>query len=155
MSTVASMETAYDYVIIGGGTAGLVLANRLSENSDVTVAVLEAGGNTTADPKIAVPALFTSALASELDWNIPSVPQAGLDGRRIGHNQGKALGGSSAINAQALIPFSATDIDTWESLVGDKGWNFATLSPYLKKAFGLTLPEAAAVTQFNVSWAAP
>ncbi|KAF1951061.1 glucose-methanol-choline oxidoreductase [Byssothecium circinans] len=152
MSTAAHSEPFYDYIIIGGGTAGLVLANRLPENSTTTIAVLEAGDNATADPRTAVPALFTSALGSELDWNFATVPQDGLNGRLIGHNQGKALGGSSAINAQALVPFSAADIDVWESLVGDEGWNFETLSPYLQKAFNVTLPDAATATQLNASW---
>lgn len=63
---------------MGGGTAGLVLANRLSENSSVTVAVLEAGSDATVDPRTTVPGLFSSALGSELDWNFASVPQVDL-----------------------------------------------------------------------------
>jgi choline dehydrogenase-like flavoprotein len=78
MSTPAPKNPSYDYVIIGGGTAGLVLANRLSENSAVTVAVLEAGDDTTMDPRTAVPALFASAMGSELDWNFATVPQVWL-----------------------------------------------------------------------------
>lgn len=67
MSSAVPIECSYDYIIIGGGTAGLVLANRLSENSDITVAVIEAGGDATTDPRTVVPALFTSTLGSELD----------------------------------------------------------------------------------------
>ncbi|PVH96595.1 GMC oxidoreductase [Periconia macrospinosa] len=142
MRTTAPMESAYDYVIICGGTAGLVLqlANRLSENSENTVLVIEAGEGATADPRMIVPGLFPSALTSELNWNFATVPQVRLDGRCIGHYQGKALGGSSAINAQALIPFRASDIDAWEKLVWDSA--FASLgypltaSPFSGKPSG-------------------
>jgi choline dehydrogenase-like flavoprotein len=75
MSTVVPTDASYDYIIIGGGTAGLVLANRLSENSAVTVAVLESGADATADLRTVIPALFTTALTSELDWNFATVPQ--------------------------------------------------------------------------------
>ncbi|CAI6339388.1 unnamed protein product [Periconia digitata] len=147
------METTYNYVIIGGGTAGLVLANRLSEDRAITVAVLEAGVDTTADPRTVVPALFNSALTGELDWNLATVPQSRLDGRRIGHHQGKALGGSSAINLQALVPFSANDVDAWESLVGNEGWNYASLSGYRDKAISVDLPDAKTSSALNLSWA--
>lgn len=75
MATASTNETNYDYVIVGGGTAGLVLANRLSENKDVTVVVLEAGGDATADPRTFVPAGWPNAMGSELDWNFATAPQ--------------------------------------------------------------------------------
>ncbi|PVH94397.1 GMC oxidoreductase [Periconia macrospinosa] len=154
MSPASSNETIYDYIIVGGGTAGLVLANRLSEDKNITIVVLEAGTDATADPRSVVPAGWANALGSDLDWNFATAPQTSLNGRRIGHHQGKALGGSSSINVQALVPFSASDIDVWESKVGLEGWNFATLAPYLHKAFSLTLPDDATVSHHNASWAA-
>jgi choline dehydrogenase-like flavoprotein len=69
ISAMAVTET-YDFVVIGGGTAGLVLANRLTANPEWTVAVLEAGGDVSADPRVLIPALFTAAVGSEIDWSI-------------------------------------------------------------------------------------
>lgn len=68
-------ESSYDYVIIGGGTAGLVLANRLSEDPGVSVAVIEAGGHADADPRVAIPATFFNMFGSELDWAFVTEPQ--------------------------------------------------------------------------------
>jgi choline dehydrogenase-like flavoprotein len=70
-----NIGTSYDFIIVGGGTAGLVLANRLSENPSATVAVIEAGGDASKDPRVFIPALFTAALGSELDWSFASTPQ--------------------------------------------------------------------------------
>lgn len=65
----------FDYVIVGAGTAGLTLANRLSENPNITIAVIEAGGNADADPRVAIPGLFTSTVSSELDWGFGGTSQ--------------------------------------------------------------------------------
>ena len=65
----------FDYVIVGGGTAGLVLANRLSEDENVSVAVIEAGGDATSDPRSTTPAFWSTAMFSELDWKLATVPQ--------------------------------------------------------------------------------
>ncbi|PVI00599.1 GMC oxidoreductase [Periconia macrospinosa] len=153
METASNARDFYDYVIVGGGTAGLVLANRLSENQDVTVAVLEAGSDPVSDPRSFIPALWANTFGTELDWNFSTVAQVSLDGRRIGHHQGKALGGSSSINAQALITFTAADIDVWEAKIGLEGWNFAVLAPYLQKVFNLTLPADELISYINASWA--
>lgn len=89
----------YDYVIIGGGTAGLVIAARLTENPDVTVGVLEAGKNKLDDPMVDIPALFKQMLGNpEYDWMLTTAPQAGTKGLVHQMPRGKVLGGSSGIN---------------------------------------------------------
>ncbi|KAL5383688.1 hypothetical protein DPSP01_005793 [Paraphaeosphaeria sporulosa] len=142
----------FDYVIVGAGTSGLVLPSRLSEDPSITVAVIEAGGNAENDPRVAMLGLFTSAVGSELDWGFEGTPQSALNGRRISQAQGKLLGGSGSINAQALISFSKFDIDSWEEL-GNIGWNWDSLSPYLKKAFTIDLPDEQTVEHLGIEWA--
>lgn len=133
-------NTFPDYIIIGGGTSGLVVANRLSENPNAQVLVLEAGKDLTADPRVNVPAFWTALLGSEADWQYQSVPQQGLVNRSVKEPQGKALGGSSAINGQAFIAPAQADIDAWAKL-GNPGWAWKDLAPSLKKAYTLVLPE--------------
>lgn len=132
--------TSADYIIIGGGTSGLVVANRLSENPDVQVLVLEAGKDMTTDPRVNVPAFWTALLGSEADWQYQSVPQKGLGDRSIKEPQGKTLGGSSAINGQAFIAPAQADIDAWARL-GNPGWAWKDLAPSYKKSYTLVLPE--------------
>ncbi|MGW7793206.1 GMC family oxidoreductase N-terminal domain-containing protein [Streptomyces tricolor] len=92
----------YDYVIVGAGSAGCVLAARLSEDPDVRVALIEAGGPDTAQ-EIHVPAAFPQLFKSELDWDLDSDPEPGIGGRRTYLPRGKVFGGSSSINAVIYI----------------------------------------------------
>ncbi|OTA96506.1 putative GMC oxidoreductase [Hypoxylon sp. CO27-5] len=124
----------FDFVIIGGGTAGLVLANRLSEDPTQRVLVLEAGNDLTGDLRVITPAFFQTLLESKADWTFQTEPQSNLKGRRISLNQGKALGGSSAINSHIFIPPAKSRIDAWESL-GNDGWNWDVLRKYYAKAY--------------------
>ncbi|KAJ5633291.1 glucose-methanol-choline (gmc) oxidoreductase [Penicillium lividum] len=128
-----------DYIIIGGGTAGLVVATRLSEDPDIHVVVLESGPDRTADPRVKDPNAWQSLCGSELDWQIKTVPQVGLNNREQDQPAGRMLGGSSALNGLMWAPPSPAGINAWAEL-GNTSWNWETLLPYLKKSCTTTAP---------------
>ncbi|KAJ3579473.1 hypothetical protein NPX13_g1101 [Xylaria arbuscula] len=130
----------HDVVIIGGGTAGLVLANRLTENKELQVLVLEAGEDLTADARVTTPGLFPTLIGSDADWNTVTEPQSALSNRKITLPHGRVLGGSSAINGQAFVATSKINVDTWGTL-GNPGWSWETLEPYMKKTHTLVPPS--------------
>ena len=122
----------FDYIIIGAGSAGCVLANRLSENTANNVLLLEAGGPDT-KMEIGIPAAYGNLNRSEVDWAFYTEPQKHVDNRRIFLPRGKVLGGSSSTNAMAYVRGNAADYDEWASL-GNKGWAFKDVLPYFKKS---------------------
>lgn len=126
-------QASYDFIIVGGGTAGLVLANRLSADNHVSVLVIEAGKDKTDDPKVSIPG-FTTATRNdpEYDWCFETSPQEGLYGRKVLQNRGRLLGGSSGLNLTNLGYPSKLGIDAWSEL-GNHGWDWETLAPYYKK----------------------
>ncbi|SPO06800.1 related to alcohol oxidase [Cephalotrichum gorgonifer] len=141
-----------DYIIVGGGTSGLVVANRLSENPEVHILVLEAGKDLSADPRVNIPAFWTTLIDSDADWQFRSATQPHLNGRSIIMPQGKALGGSSAINGQAFVAPAQAGIDAWSKL-GNPGWDWAGLVPYYKKAYTLLPPEDQATRDhLGIDW---
>ncbi len=129
---VTDTVNRFDFIIIGAGSAGCVLANRLSANSANKVLLLEAGGP---DKKmeIGIPAAYGNLHRSEVDWAFSTEPQKHLDGRRIFLPRGKALGGSSSTNAMAYVRGNSADYDEWESL-GNKGWAYNDVLAYFKKS---------------------
>jgi len=152
MAATPTTTTSADYVIVGGGTAGLVIANRLSENPDVSVLVLEAGQAHYEDPRVNIPAFFTTLMGSEVDYQYTTVPQPGLNDRQIKEPQGKLLGGSSAINGQAFIAPSKADIDAWSKL-GNPSWTWSSLLPYYKKFYTLTPPaDKETLEHLGIDW---
>jgi choline dehydrogenase len=124
----------WDYVIVGAGSAGCVLADRLSADGTARVLLIEAG---TADPhlrpEVQVPVLFPRLFGGELDWNFATVPQPGLAGRSIPIPRGKAVGGSSVINAQLWTRGHRADYDGWAD-AGLPGWSHDALRPYFERA---------------------
>ncbi len=120
-----------DYIVVGTGSAGAVLANRLSSDSATSVVVLEAGPKD--DNKfIRIPAAFSKLFRTELDWNYLTEPQKQLAGREIYWPRGKMLGGSSSMNAMMWVRGFAADYDEWGALAGED-WDFAHVSRYLEK----------------------
>ncbi|UFH55332.1 GMC family oxidoreductase [Spirosoma sp. KNUC1025] len=118
----------FDYIIVGAGSAGCVLANRLSANPENTVLLLEAGGP---DKKmeIHIPAAYTKLHGSAVDWAFWTEPQMALNGRRMYQPRGKTLGGCSSTNAMAYVRGNARDYDDWAAL-GNAGWGFEDVLPY-------------------------
>ncbi|KAH8815544.1 putative choline dehydrogenase [Xylogone sp. PMI_703] len=123
-----------DYLVVGGGTAGLVVATRLSENPDITVGVLEAGPAAFNEPLIDVPGRFGEILGNDrYDWKFATTPQPGLAGRTLPWPRGKVLGGTSALNFMTWNRGCKEDYDAWEAL-GNPGWGWNDLVPYFKKS---------------------
>ena len=122
----------YDYVIVGAGSAGCVLAARLSEDPDVKVLLLEVGPPDVAD-EIHIPAAYGKLYQSGLNWDYFSEPEPQLGGRRVYLPRGRVLGGSSSINAMIYIRGSRADYDEWEAM-GCEGWGYDDLFPYFQRS---------------------
>jgi len=127
------MNKQYDYIIIGAGSAGCVLANRLSEDADTSVLVLEFGGSDRS-VLIQMPSAFSLPMnTKKYNWRYETVAEPHLDNRRLHCPRGKVLGGSSSINGLVYIRGHACDFDEWESL-GAKNWSYRNCLPYFKRA---------------------
>jgi choline dehydrogenase len=126
------MTKSYDYIIVGAGSAGCVLANRLSEDSSVKVLLLEAG-SPDKKQEIHIPAAFAKLFKTPLDWNYETESEPGLNNRKLYWPRGKMLGGSSSLNAMIYMRGAKSDYDYWQDL-GNEGWGFNNLLPYFKKA---------------------
>ncbi|KAI1258957.1 glucose oxidase [Xylariaceae sp. FL1019] len=138
----AAAAESFDYVVVGGGSSGLLVANRLSEDPATTVAVIDPGSDLRSDRLVREPAptlqLFQSLLTN---WDYRTLPQANASGRTMEIHSGKGLGGSSLINGMAYVRGDKTQFDAWEEL-GNPGWNWNELLPYLKKVEKMFSPES-------------
>jgi choline dehydrogenase len=122
----------FDYIIVGAGSAGAVLANRLSEDREARVLLLEAGGKDRHPFQLMPIAFLKVAARRSSNWNYESEPEPGLNGRRLAIPRGKTLGGTSSINAQIYIRGHRRDYDRW-SEQGLRGWSYAEVLPYFKR----------------------
>ncbi|KAK8061598.1 choline dehydrogenase [Apiospora phragmitis] len=145
------LSGAYDYVIVGGGTAGLVMAERLSEDPNIKVAVIEAGtyyqiSNPILSSTPAGDSFFAGASPTDtnplVDWNIVTAPQAGANGRRVHYARGKCLGGSSARNFMIYQRGSAQSYQKWADAIGDNSYNWENFQPYFKKSVAFRTPSS-------------
>ncbi|MCJ1436763.1 hypothetical protein MMC27_006145 [Xylographa pallens] len=152
---IPGLNASYDYVVIGGGTAGITIASRLAEDPAVSVAIIEAGGfyevdngNFSVVPGLALSSAFLAATEvfpqqPLIDWSLTSVPQLGAANRRIHYAQGKTLSGSSALNAMAYHRGTVGAYQRWADLAGDQSYTFKSLLPYFQKSCQLTPPNNA------------
>ncbi|GBP43989.1 Glucose dehydrogenase [Eumeta japonica] len=136
------LNECYDFIIVGGGSAGCVLANRLSENSNWTVLLLEAGPDENVLSE--VPVLFPVLQTSNIDWQFVTEPSESfclsMIDKRCKWPRGKALGGSSVINAMLYIRGNRRDYDKWSNM-GNSGWSFEEVFPYFLKAEDMRIPQ--------------
>ncbi len=133
LAGVAQSPTAFDYIVVGAGSAGCVLANRLSADSSVRVLLLEAGGPANNDPAVTTPGRWLSLIGSRFDWGYATEPEPGMQNRRIVFPRGKVHGGSSAVNAMTFIRGHQFCFDKWKRL-GNPGWGYDALLPLFKKS---------------------
>jgi choline dehydrogenase len=141
------MDKVFDTIIIGGGSAGCVLANRLSENPDHKVLVIEAGRRDSWwDIFIHMPAALTYPIGSKFyDWQYQSEPEPFLNNRRVYHARGKVLGGSSSINGMIFIRGNPLDYEKWAKDPGMETWDYSHCLPYFKKSENRTAESCVVV----------
>ncbi|XP_064614664.1 L-sorbose 1-dehydrogenase-like [Liolophura sinensis] len=142
--TTDNLLPVYDYVIVGGGTAGCVLANRLSEDQSRTVLLLEAGSDDTEFPEIHVPAMCSTLIGNVYDWSYKSEPQKhackAILSKQMPTPRGKVLGGSGSVNVLVYCRGTPEDFDQWEKM-GCEGWGYEDVLPYFVKSENCTSPE--------------
>lgn len=133
---------SYDYIVVGGGTGGLVVANRLSENSGSSVLIIERGNKQLDNPDVYNPNAYEDAFGTSIDYAYQSVPQKYFGNTTQTLRAGKALGGTSTINGMAYTRAQDVQIDAWGA-IGNKGWSWSSLFPYYLKSEDFQIPTPA------------
>ncbi|KAL3484389.1 hypothetical protein BJX62DRAFT_248446 [Aspergillus germanicus] len=146
--------THVDIIIIGGGTAGLALANRLSEAPNLTIAVIEAGKDEGSNPNVTSVVGFGGGLGfnTHIDWLYETAEQTGAGGRRLQYHQGRAWGGTSVLNGMTYIRPQSSQIDAWSMSLKNLGWDWESLWPYYLKSESFTPPRPAQITSGGASY---
>ncbi|KAI8711684.1 hypothetical protein NCS52_01432600 [Fusarium sp. LHS14.1] len=141
----------YDYVVVGGGASGLTVANRLSEDPDVTVFVLEAGDFDANEDFLTIPGLAGRGVGTKYDWNRTYVATDAVNGHTLPASLGKVVGGSTKLNQMRFNRGSASDYDRWVEL-GNEGWGWEALLPYFKKSEVFTPPNKGIAQEYNITF---
>lgn len=128
----------FDYVIVGGGSSGCVLANRLTQDPNCRVLLVEAGGKDS-HPYIHMPVGFAKMTSGPYTWGLVTAPQKHANNREIAYAQGRVIGGGSSINAEVFIRGNPADYDRWANEEGAEGWSFADVKPYFLRSEGNTM----------------
>jgi choline dehydrogenase-like flavoprotein len=145
-ATANSNNADFTHIIIGGGTAGLVLANRLSSNPCIRVAVIEYGASVLNNPNVTNVTAFGLGLPTPINWAYTTAPQQYGGNRTLDFAAGKALGGTSTINGMTYLRAEKAQIDAWEKL-GNVGWNWEELFPYYQKSEQFQTPDATRIAK--------
>lgn len=128
------LSQKYDFLVVGGGTAGCCIAARLSENPHINVGMIEAGRNLMNDVNVSTPSLYPTLIGrEEYDWCMKSTPQPNAGGKVYSMPRGKGLGGSSAINYLMYVRGSRKDYDGWAEICGDEAWGWEGMARYFRK----------------------
>ncbi|KAH9921221.1 alcohol oxidase [Epithele typhae] len=134
------LSKSYDVIVVGAGAAGAVMANRLTEDPDTTVLLIEAGSDDFMNLNISVPGFASRLTGSQFDWNFTTTPQEGLNNRAIQYPRGFVLGGSTAINLMAFCRGTKDDFGRIANVTGDSGWEWENLLPFVLKVDNITAP---------------
>ncbi|KAI0017918.1 hypothetical protein F4780DRAFT_772066 [Xylariomycetidae sp. FL0641] len=152
LNGTARVKDSYDYVIVGAGTAGLTLADRLTEDGTNTVLVIE-NGKIEDSSRISQVYGGMGAMGPFFSYQINSVPQVNLQNRTTAVTIGNLVGGSSAINAMMTVRATSDDYDRWGSFFGDDStWSWDGMLPYFKKAINFSPPEESVAQSVNMTW---